>query len=161
MKKTSLWLILILGIFAGSVEGHRNEPDLIRQVEGILEEAEMLEVLSVNPNSENQDSEEYFHHHKIIGRTVVTDANIRKNLVNEFLKGMKGNITVARCFAPGHGLIATAKGKAFEFLICFACSNVHVYAPSTESEFQGFAIGKEPAKIFDKILLDAGIPKSR
>lgn len=126
----------------------------------ILEKAEQFELLSVDPKPQKEDEKDGFHGHKVLGKTAVKDADVRKQLVEALVKGMEGEITPAKCFNPRHGIRATHDGKTVELLICFECAQLQVYdGPAGQGKF--LLVSKAPEPVFDKVLQDAKIPKAK
>ena len=125
----------------------------------VLQNATELELYSIDfahPDKEKTG----FHDLKAVGKTTVKDAEARKKLVSEFLKGMEGKIDPARCFNPRHGIRATHDGKTVDLVICFECAQFDLYEPGSDKPTR-LLIGKGPEPTFDKVLRDAGVPKPK
>jgi hypothetical protein len=129
------------------------------EVLDILSKAEQFELLSLNPNSEGDQSKDAFHGYKALGKTVVKNAEARKHLTESLIKGMEGDIDPAKCFNPRHGIRATHDGKTVELVMCFECHQFKVF--TGPGHVSGFLVDKSPEPAFDKILKDAGIPKAK
>jgi hypothetical protein len=142
---------------ATAVGGADNK--LPEEARTVLEKAETLELLSLDPVPPKEKPADGFHGYKVLGKTTVK-GDVRKELVGAFLKGMEGDIQPAKCFDPRHGIRATHDGKTFEVVICFECAQFKVYM-GADGEGKGLLIGKGPEPAFDKVLRDAGIPKAK
>ena len=125
----------------------------------VLQNATELELYSIDfahPDKEKTG----FHDLKAVGKTTVKDAEARKKVVSEFLKGMEGKIDPARCFNPRHGIRATHDGKTVDLVICFECAQFDLYEPGSDKPTR-LLIGKGPEPTLDKVLRDAGVPRPK
>lgn len=148
--------LITFGISANTAdkEQHNKIPDKARL---ILEKAEEIELLSIDPVRPVEKPKNDFHGWKVLGKTVVKDAEARKKLVAAFKKGIAENKgEAALCFNPRHGIRASHDGKTADFLICFECFHGHTYVG--EKKMEGFLITNSPEAVFDKVLKDAKVP---
>jgi hypothetical protein len=148
--------LIAFGISANSADKEKDNkiPDEAR---AILEKAEEIELLSIDPVRPVEKPKNDFHGWKVLGKTVVKDAEVRKKLVAAFKKGVEENKgEAAICFNPRHGIRASQDGKTADFLICFECFHGHTYAG--DKELAGFLITDSPEAVFDKVLKDAKVP---
>jgi hypothetical protein len=130
------------------------------QARAILEKAEQMEPLSLHPDRPQEKPEGDFHGWKVLGETVVKDAETRKKLVAASARGVQENGgKVALCFNPRHGIRATHDGKTADFVICFECFHGHTYVGDNLP--RGFLTTGSPEKEFDKVLTDAKDPPGR
>ncbi|WP_227254865.1 hypothetical protein [Frigoriglobus tundricola] len=130
-------------------------PDAAR---AILEKADQLELLSLNPKNEPEDKrgKDTFHNYKILGQTTVKGDD-RKALLAALLDGVKNSGSgSAACFNPRHGIRAVHDGKTTDLVICFECTNIVVYVGDKRE--QEVHTTRTPQKTFDKILTDAKVP---
>ena len=77
-------------------------------------------------------------------------------LVEAFEKGVaeyKGS--GSKCFVPRHGIRVSHDGKTADFVICFQCQRVRVYA--TGAAERQILVSDSPAGAFNKALKDAGV----
>src|SRR5262249_3531351 len=94
--------------------------DIPSSAKAILERADHLEVLSLDPNRQGS-----FHGYRVLKTILVTSADTRKALISAFERAVKENQgEMAACFNPRHGLRATNGEKQEEFVICFQCLQV-------------------------------------
>lgn len=126
----------------------------------VLQNATELELYSID--FAHMDKEKTgFHDMKVVGKTTVKDADVRKKLVAEFVKGMEGDLVPARCFNPRHGIRATHDGKTVDLVICFECAQFYVHEGLGTGQSNRLLIGKGPEPALDKVLKDAGIAKPK
>jgi hypothetical protein len=170
VARAALHLRLVLGIAAllsagcrdaGRVSGSSGGPtDKIPASERIaLEQAAEMELLSLEPPDApgvRPEAKADFHGCEILGRTRVRDAAVRKELVAALEEAARDNRgEAAACFNPHHALRVTTGGRTLDFVICFECLQVRVYAGETSEE--GFLITDRPRSLFDRVLRDAGV----
>ena len=138
---------------------NEKENRLSAEAKAVLDKAEQFELLSLDPAVEGVKGKEGFHGWKILGKTAVKDATIRKQIVTALDKGIaESDGNGAKCFDPRHGIRAQRDGKTVDLVICFECGWVYVFHGDKE-ERQGVAVttGK-PQAVFDKVLKDADVP---
>ena len=122
---------LMVGCTGKSADSKIPEPDskIPERPRAALEKADQFELLSIDPDRQQEKPKDDFHGWKVLGRTQIKDADTRKKLVAALQKGVGENDgTVANCFNPRHGIRATHEGKTMDFVICFECLQVQVYA---------------------------------
>jgi hypothetical protein len=125
----------------------------------ILNQAKELELLSLDPGSEKEPVKNGFHGYKVLGSTLIKEADRRKQLVQALTAGMAQKANPARCFSPRHGIRASHDGKTVTLVICFECSQLDVYeAPAGARRL---LISTSPEPVLDRMLKDAGIPKAK
>ena len=102
----------VLGlVFLPAVAAAPQNNKLPAEVTTILQKAEQFELLSLDPEPV-EGAKNTFHDYKILGRTTIKKASVRKEVVAALLKGMKGKIEPADCFNPRHGIRATHAGSS-------------------------------------------------
>jgi hypothetical protein len=123
----------------------------------ILEQADHFELLSLNPQPNENVAESDFHGYKVLGVAVIRDAETRKNLVSVFETAVAENEGImAACFNPRHGIRVTRNRQHADFVICFECAQVHV-----TGEVQGeFLITNSAEALFDTVLRTRGLPRA-
>jgi hypothetical protein len=125
----------------------------------ILEKAEQFEMFSLDPSVERVKGKDGFHSWKVLGKTVVKKAEVRKQILADLDKGISdsdGN--GAKCFDPRHGIRAKHDGKTIDLVICFECGWIYVFHDDN-AERRGVAVTNgKPQTIFDKVLKDAEVP---
>ena len=124
--------------------------------EQALRNATEFELLSLDPDRENADSNG-FHGWKVLGKTTITDEGLRDDLISAFKKGVpRRKIEPVDCFNPRHGIKLVSDGITHEFVICFECYQVQWHSP--RSTRGGFQITSSPQETFDKILRASKVP---
>ena len=138
---------ILLSIAFAFPPGSRNEIPL--QAKIILENADHLEVLSLDPEPHSEKSNDAFHGYTVLSRVVVTSSDTRKVLVSAFERAVEENDgRVAACFNPRHGLRASKAAKHEDFVICFECAQVKAVGDVGGS----FLISGSAAPVFDGVL---------
>jgi hypothetical protein len=123
----------------------------------LLEKADQFELLSLNPQRSKEKAADDFHGYKVLGKTTVKDAEVRKKLVAALKKGVEDNDgAAAGCFNPRHGIRATRDGKTAEFVICFECLFVQVFVGDKLEK--GLRTTNSPKDTFDGVLKEAKVP---
>ena len=120
----------------------------------LLDEADAIEILSIDPKDHPSRPEEDFHGWKVLGRTSIRDPEVRKRVVAASRRGIDEAGPVAACFEPRHGLRATKGARSVDLVICYACGWIQVCVgadaptiPTTDSA----------KPLFNKLLRDAGV----
>src|SRR5262245_9650245 len=121
-----------------------------------LEKADQFELLAIDPKYQDEKPKDDFHGWRILGRTSIKDANTRKKLVAALKQGAAENDGMfANCFNPRHGIRVTHEGKTIDFLICFECMRVEIYADQMRDG--DFLTARSPQPVFDEVLRQAGV----
>ncbi len=159
MSRYRLVVLLALPLFMIStlVRAADKENKIPDELQTILEKADKFELLSLSPEHVQEKPKDGFHGWRVLGKTAVTEADARKNLVAAFKKGVADNKGIAAaCFNPRHGIRATHDGKSVDFVICFECYQVQTYVGDKREK--GFLIADSPASTFDAVLKEAKVP---
>jgi hypothetical protein len=93
----------------------------------LIAEAETIEVLSLGELA--PDDPEAFDGWRIVGRTMVEDAEARKLIAQRLLIANEASDRGLRCIDGDFGLVITANGVTISLMICFACRNAWVSGP--------------------------------
>jgi hypothetical protein len=148
---------LFLGALLGSAKSV-GAFELPAEVRAVLDNPDRLELLSLQPVDEDApdfDEQKGFHGHASLG-SVQIKAAAKNKLIAALKKGIGESEGAGGCFIPRHGIRATRNGTTVELVICFQCSNVHIYLDGKPTEGTG-TVG-EPQAAFDAILKKAKIP---
>ncbi len=122
-----------------------------------LQEGDRVELFSLDPPRLEEKPPDHFHGWRVLGKTLIKDAAVRKTLVGAFLQGVEDSDgAVAGCFNPRHGIRVAHKGRITDFVICFECLSVKVH--TGDEKEGGFLIADSPQGAFNKILADAKVP---
>jgi hypothetical protein len=123
--------------------------------QAIFDKAELVELLSLDPDAEEEKPKEAFHDWKVLGKCLVKNGEERKALRAAIYKGVTENNGAAGCFHPRHGLRAVHAGKTVEMVICYECFWMQVYVGDN---VQAVWTGNSPQRLLNRILRDAKVP---
>jgi hypothetical protein len=125
----------------------------------ILAKPDQVELLSLDPSlglaGPDEKPQDLFRGWKVLGKTVVKDADARKAVLAAAGTTHRGH--GPRCFEPRHGIRAGAGGESVDLVICFECKWVYVYLDK-EADPVHLIIGREQKPVLDKVLTDAKVP---
>lgn len=148
-------------VLANAAPAADKENKLPAAVAEILEKAEAVELLSLDPGMKGKEQpKDGFHGYKVLGKTAIKnlDKTEEKSAVvdwiNEGIKESDGS--VAACFNPRHGIKATHDGKTVELVICFECLSMQVF--DADGKQSSVLTSGSPQKTFDKLLVTARVP---
>jgi hypothetical protein len=148
----SVWWLVESGAFRGRP---RSQNLLAAESKNVLENAEVLELLSLDPVPLKEHPEEGFHGYAILGAVKLNDSVKRKALLRALYAGITNSDgSVAACFNPRHGLRAKLGSEVVELVICFECHQIETHATNGRSVLTDASA--QP--VFDKALTDAGVP---
>ena len=121
----------------------------------VLENADRFELFSLDPVYRERPPKNAFHGYEVLGKADISDTPTRRKLVSAFERGVAENQgLMAACFNPRHGIWVTRGDKTVDFVICFACDQVHV-----GGDVHGFfLVTGSPQPVFDQVLRDAKVP---
>jgi hypothetical protein len=121
-----------------------------------LEKAQQFDLYSLDPDS-GDNVKDGFHGWKSLGKTTVKDAQLRKKLITEVGDAIdNARASAKKCFDPRHAIRVTAGLKTYDFLICFECSYVYVYADSKRVAVWNTT--DRSKEVLDKVLKDGKVP---
>jgi hypothetical protein len=110
---------------------------------------------AIGPNAK-KDAEEYFHDFPVLGKVKINEPEKRKEIISALKRGIaRSDGMAAKCFWPRHGIRAVQDGKTIDYVICFECYQLEAYL---DSETKGLTTTREPQKVFNRHLREAGIP---
>lgn len=168
--KLAIGIAVLLGTDVAAVKGPAGdellpkEPDsslnnrLPRKVRSILNSADKVELFAISPRKGDADGakpKDCIQGWKILGTATVSKKDEKQALVEAIDKAIaeSGVLDAGRCFRPRHALRASHDGKVVELVICFECTQIHVYL---DGEFEKFCATKRtPEKEMNRILNDA------
>jgi hypothetical protein len=141
--------------FDESGRGWRGRASIISpQILAVLEQAEIFDIVSVDPRADGQGD---FHGFRDLGRTRITDQNERCKLINAYITGVhEGGRPAACVFQPRHAIHCVKDGGVLDILICFRCTDVFVY--DGEYLYSAGYTGGSSRPSFDSVLTAAGVP---
>ena len=155
-RNGSFGLILVL---ISTLPGCAAEKELPQQAKAILSKVSEFTLYSLEPH-EKADKTNSLHGEKVLGKTMVKDAAVRKQLLSTLEKSIaKPEKGGAKCFWPRHAIRATHEGKTVDVPICFECGWVYVYLDNEDAiRIQMDTAGQEP---FDDVLRKAKVPLAK
>lgn len=133
----------------------RSLPKNVRQ---ILEQSEELELISIKSCIEGffpdlkRVAPDKFQGCPILKRVVISDASLKRQVLDGLYYGIATAPGSAACFSPQHGIRGVHNGQRIELVICFHCSNYR--GVSESGELYG-SISKAPEELFNKVLSDS------
>jgi hypothetical protein len=131
MTARSLPAIALIAGLAAAGSGDDPFGALPATASALLDDAESVELLSIDPGQRTSDPGTGFHGWKVLGRTALTDADRRKAVVFAIRRGIRECDDASGCFEPRHGLRATKGGKTLDLVICFSCRWIEVHEGGT------------------------------
>jgi hypothetical protein len=153
-RRTVAWGVIVVLVTAWSARGADNK--LPEAAQAILDKADQFELLSLDPMREGEKGESGFHSWKVLGKTTVKDAGVRKPILTALNKGIsESDGHGAKCFNPRHGIRASYEGKTVDLVICFECLSMKVYLGDAVVTVY---TTNSPQAAFDKLLRDANVP---
>jgi hypothetical protein len=126
---------LLLAAFVNGC-GTRAEKAIPRAVRSVLEHADTLEFLTLNPSPpENPASvADTLAGYEILGRVTITDPTLRERLMGGLYAAVNGSDgSVMSCFNPRHALRATRGETVVSVIICFECRSLALDAGRTRT----------------------------
>jgi hypothetical protein len=164
MPRTSKLILIALAVAVGAMavgiavyHGKRLPTD----VESILRATDQFELLSLYPyrrgGADESNEVTHFHGYRILGKTIVTDAEKRDEFISALNRGIeksKGTMSAA-CFDPRHGIHAMHSGRTADVLICFDCGYLSIHVNGDDSPLMHFSSMEQP--LFDDVLRRANV----
>jgi hypothetical protein len=143
-------------------DGSLNEiiPESIRIA---LLSANEIEIISLDPKHREVAQPNEFLRRKVIGKTVVSDAETRGRLLATLSSAVKEGRDLTKrgelkCFDPRHAIRVEHGGKSYYLTICFECAHVYVFVDDKHEQKLHFPISNSPLATFNAILSSAGVP---
>ncbi len=128
---------------------------LSEEAMAILDDADQLELISIDPNLEPTKATKSFRGWSVLGQTRVDDKPTRARLIASLYKGISESQGVAGCFEPRHGIRAVKGSKSVDLVICLACAWMEVHVGNSETAVW---TSGSPQVTFDAILTQAKVP---
>jgi hypothetical protein len=101
-------------------------------------------------------SSEIFQEYRVIGKTEITDSEVKARLLDALYGGLDGeNPYRMMCFSPRHGIRAIRGSKTVDLLICFKCARIDVTSPLRTGSI---SINETAQWVFDRVLTAAKVP---
>lgn len=112
---------------------------------------------NVAPSAENApDDAPHFHGYPILGKVDLDSASDRRALVDALYDGIAASDgTAAACFIPRHAIRVVEGDHVTDYVICFECLAIEIYAGGQQTNEQTTAA---PRPVFNRYLEQAAIP---
>jgi hypothetical protein len=148
--------IVALALALGPVPGRGDDSHgkLPATASAILDGAESIELLSIDPKDRPSGAGDDFHGWKVLGRAALRDPDRRRAVVEALRRGVEEADDAEGCFEPRHGLRATKGGLSADLVICFSCRWIEVRAGG-ETAF--VRMSGSPRAMFNAILRAAAV----
>lgn len=127
MKKRIAFVVVLLALVVATLDILPGPSK--QQIQQALATATKIELVSLNPDREQEDRPELFGRRQVLQRVALSDqetAQVRSSL-NWDLRFRQW--VVARCFNPRHGLKLTTPSGDYRLLICYECSQMELFLP--------------------------------
>ncbi len=105
----------------------------LRRPRPCLDEAESIELISLDPRERAATPAETFHGWKVLGRAVLRDVADLRTIVTSLKRGIREADKVSGCFEPRHGLRAKKGDRSVDLVICFSCGWIEVHSEGKAS----------------------------
>jgi hypothetical protein len=128
--------------------------DLWPTVFRILEQADVVDLIALNPEGVRGEAEA-FHGHGVLGRATIRNADDIRTLAAAFLRGRRQGGSAYLCFDPRHGIHVRHGDQDLDLVICFECTQGYLYFGRFQ-EFW-FGISNSPRTSFDQVFEKAGL----
>jgi hypothetical protein len=149
--------LVLAVLLAFGAAGCSSAAEIPAEAKAALEKADEWEMYSLDPTRTTDPPKDAFHGWKVLGKTTVKDADMRKQLLAALAKGAADNKgVVAGCFNPRHGIRVKAGDKTTDLVICFECFSASVYVGDEKAG--SFLTTGSPQPALDKVLMDAKVP---
>ena len=150
----------IMGIAIGLIVYWRIQSRLPHEIESILDRAESLELLSIDPTflnlKEQPPGVEVFHHYRVLGKTTIVDGTAKRDLIAALNRSIAESLGRGmKCFNPRHAIRAVYNGQTADLLICFQCENLEIHLNGTQLPMKEISRAEQP--VFDHVLTGANI----
>jgi hypothetical protein len=128
-----------------------------------LKTSQQFTLYSLEPKTEVigkiAPGEETFHRNKVLGKILITDPEVKAELVNALYRGIaESDGSASACFNPRHGIRAVKGWRTIDLEICFECSQVHFWENDKGINSATIAHTNNPQKVFDQVLKSGKIP---
>jgi hypothetical protein len=137
---------------------------LPQETKKVLEKGERFLLLSLDPThpdsrqAPSPQPKEMFHDYAVLGKTEISDAVIRAELLRALYKGIADSDgVVAACFNPRHGISATLGSETVDLVICFECLSIETHAKMGKNVLTT----RSPEPTFNRALKRARLPVAK
>ena len=124
----------------------------------VLETSEQFTLYSLSPNPGGDGPGERFHRFPVLGKTVISDGQVKRKLIDALYKSIPEASGAASCHMPRHGIRAVKGSRTLDLTICFACENIYFYDYGRMSYSEMSASAKP---VFNAVLVENHVPLSK
>ena len=130
--KPKLFLFLAVSLIGLLIRADAAPPRLPEDVFRALDRPSELTLYSTNPDSRAPHwwFSRWFHDYRIIGQVSVTDPAQRRLVAAVVRHAAQARVVGdSKCiFSPRHAVRLSSGSATYDFLLCFACSEMEVYS---------------------------------
>lgn len=153
----SVLLLTLAG--CGTPKAYQLAPSVV----DCLRAATRIELLALDPQPVDRGGVAgalgAWHGYPVLDRAELADPARRRQLVDLVIRGVEQHRdTVAACFNPRHGLVASAGDRRVELVICYECLSLSVHATGLGAGAEGPAWTTDAVEAdVSRIYRDAGL----
>lgn len=131
--RRALIILALLAIVVGGVAFYVLYPHggkLPPEVMTALKESEQMTLYSIDFHAfeESSPHDIRFHGNRVLGETVISNAETRGQVARIIQKGVKAwDGSIYACFDPRHGLRVIHGAAVYDLLVCFECQGVEIF----------------------------------
>jgi len=108
-------------------------------------------------HDEKPDSDNWFYSYPVLGKLEVDTPQARSEIIGALEAGKRNFEGISpACFNPRHGLRSVKDGVNTDYVICFECTQFHVWRAG--SRMESAETTSQPEAVFNRFLEHAGIP---
>jgi hypothetical protein len=155
----SLHLLLMVTLLLST--GCSGGNQLPKKAKAILERADHIELLSLDPATRRtHSSNNAFHDYEVLGKIDLVETDSRRQVISSLFAGVADpNGNPKACFEPRHGIRATANGSRVDLVICFECGQLKAYIDDVDTTPSNIIVtAPTPASTFNSVLIAAKVP---
>ena len=101
--------------------------------------------------------DEYFRGWPVLGKLEVTDVGERAEVFGAFEAGLEDADSFPECFNPRHGISVLHGNRTTDYLICFECAQLKVFAGRDETTV---GTTRDARAVLNRYLKAAAVPLS-
>ena len=159
MRKLVIPLALVLIAYIGLSVYRATRPSSIPAAAlACLRTPQRMTLFSLDPDPLarlQQPGAVFFHQFRVLGETPISTPENQRVIANTLDRANRSFGVEYACFNPRHGVRVSGTSGTYDFLICFECAQIEVYAG--EQHLKHLIIWESP-KALDRILTAAHVP---
>lgn len=167
-RKAGFVVALMAALLFGALKLHEFSQPVKMPLEAqtVLRDGTHFTVLSLSPGEGDilgvpTNDPISFHGWRVLGQMPVNSRDQQRRLAESLIAATRGDIPIANCFWPRHGIRVEHAGKFHDFVICFECHYVSWFRDqgnAIHGAYGGCAVTSSPAGLFNDQLQAAGVP---